>query len=104
MLWPYLAELLFTSKESRKSADFRLSIFTGKSRGGQRHLVAPAPYGSVRAAENAQAYPHGSSRKRLKIGGTQKILSRSGLDFLYRAFLLWGLKGASSPFFMDPAR
>ena len=26
----------------------------------------------------------------LEIGGTQKILERSGLDFLYGAFLLWG--------------
>ena len=40
----------------------------------------------------------------LEIGGTQKILSLSDLDFLYGAQQLWGLKGASSPFFMGPAR
>jgi hypothetical protein len=50
-------------------------FFTGRGRDGKHGIVpALAPCGSIRAADGAQTYPHGLSRKRLKIGGTQKIL------------------------------
>jgi hypothetical protein len=57
-----------------KSADFPDLLFHTEGRNGKRHLLPLTPCGSIHAAENAQAYPHGASRKRLEIGGTQKIL------------------------------
>ena len=52
---------------------FRSYFFTGKVVTGNGMLLLSAY--RRRAADSAQAYPHGLSHKRLKIGGTQKILS-----------------------------
>jgi len=43
--------------------------FSREGRNGKRHIAAVS-----RAADKAQTYPYSSSRKRLEIGGTQKIL------------------------------
>ena len=97
-LWAFSAENYFFYCKQASPAELACLLFHGKGRNGKRYLLTLAPYGSIRISMKICCCPYVSSRKRLKIGGTQKILSRSDLDFLYGAQQLWGLKGACSPF------
>jgi len=60
-------------------------------------LPALAPCGNIRTADSAQAYPHGLSRKRLEIGGTQKNPLAKRLGFFVWSPSALGLLRASSP-------
>jgi hypothetical protein len=74
-LWAYSAEKLFLM--IAKQPDLRVWLFcffTGKGRGGKRHLLLLVSFGNSRKAIKLCYCPYVSSRKRLQIGATQKIL------------------------------
>ena len=87
LLWPYSAEILFLICKSEKSADFSDLLFHGRGRNGKRHLLLSAC---------------GRRAATLNRRNEKKALSAAASFFPLR-LLLWGLKGASSPFLVDPA-
>jgi hypothetical protein len=68
-LWQYQRKYYFIILQTSQPCGAGLFPFSREGRNGKRHIAAVS-----RAADKAQTYPYSSSRKRLKIGGTQKIL------------------------------
>jgi hypothetical protein len=68
-LWQYQRKYYFIILQTSQPCGAGLFPFSREGRNGKRHIAAVS-----RAADKAQTYPYSSSRKRLEIGGTQKIL------------------------------
>jgi hypothetical protein len=86
-LWQYQRKYYFIILQTSQPCGAGLFPFSREGRNGKRHIAAVsraadkhgivpalAHCGSIHAADGAQTYPYSSSRKRLEIGGTQKIL------------------------------
>ena len=86
-LCPYSAVILFLILCLSRPAGRSKHIFTRRGRSGQRHLLLSV-CGRRAAALNRR--------------NEKKALSAAASFFPLR-LLLWGLKGASSPFLVDPA-
>ena len=127
-LWASSAEILFLICEKEKPAGFSFSLFHGKGRNGKQHLLALAPLRGAAAAA-AEGPSNRRSEKKVQRRrpppaadtgrscwgsgqqdtsaaqgtkwtlGTATRLSEAASIFPLR-LLLWGLKGASSPFFV----
>ncbi len=104
------AEKLFIICKSGKSADFPDLLFHGRGRGGKRHLPLSA---KARRCGRVLAPPWGAVAQRLrgfKSAEPEKTVKRSSrrtgvnLQFFPVQPSSLGLKGASSPFFVAPAR
>ena len=111
-LWPYSAGILFLICKSEKSADFSDLLFHGRGRNGKRHLQRR--FLRKRGAAGGRLLPLGGAvAQRLrgfKSAEPEKTVKRSSrrtgvnLQFFPVQPTPLGLKGASSPFFVAPAR
>ena len=87
-------EVLFYNFANKPALRGRLvCFFTGRAQWQMAFCLRRLPAGAFTSADSAQAYPYSSSRKRLKIGGTQKSSSEATWIFCMEPICFGIIKG-----------